>query len=203
MCPRRNAGLTLIELLIVITVMAILAVALLPAMDPQLQTQVESAGRIVAADLGYARSLAVTGASQYTVTFNTSAGSYTLTHTGTNSALNTLPKSPFRDPADSPTQQTVHLDKLPRLGVPVAIEQVVRVGSTLEPTTSVVFDPRGNTVDTRPTVVVLTTGQGAQKRRCLVVVNPVTGLCSVDADVNRLESVIPNNRLSAVDALGR
>ncbi|MBN2023932.1 MAG: prepilin-type N-terminal cleavage/methylation domain-containing protein [Pirellulales bacterium] len=204
MPKRRAAGITLIELLIVITVVAILAVAMIPAMDPQYQDQVDSAARIVASDLDYARSLAVTNASTYCVTFDAANNRYILEHGNVlKPSLDALPKSPFGHPDDPATQRIVRLDELPRLGVPARIDQVVRVGGTLEPATSVEFQPSGGTTDNRPTVVVLTTGQGADKRRCLVVVNPVTGLASVGEDVNRLAAMIPNDALAAVDALGR
>ena len=67
---RPTAGLTLIELLIVVAVMGILAGLVLPSSNPSLHDQLRSAAQILAGDLAYGRSLAVTHNSRYQFTFD-------------------------------------------------------------------------------------------------------------------------------------
>src|SRR5688500_9590145 len=89
--PRRDdRGYTLIEMLIVISIMGIFAAILLPRFEPSVRDQLRGAAEIVSGDLAYARNLAVTNDSQYKLQFRKSDSSYSLTHSGTNNLLDVL-----------------------------------------------------------------------------------------------------------------
>ena len=89
----RRGGVTLIELLIVIAVMAILAAAVIPTLEPNVYSQLVGAAQVVQAELGYARNMAVTNDSRYSIAFDSRNNRIILTHSGTNTALNTLPRN--------------------------------------------------------------------------------------------------------------
>jgi len=77
-----RSGYTLIEMMIVMTVIGILASIVLPAMSNGASIGLKSAGRILASDLRLASDLAVQYGTQYTVTFNLAKNQYQLTLTG-------------------------------------------------------------------------------------------------------------------------
>lgn len=176
---RPTAGLTLIELLIVVAVMGILAGLVLPSSNPSLHDQLRSAAQILAGDLAYGRSLAVTHNSRYQFTFDPSGNRYILEHSGPNAALDTLPVSPFRAPGDPPDQQIVDFQELPHLGPTV---RIAGVGVNRSPWVSVgnlEFGPLGETTRPRETVIWLAAGTGSGTRYITLHVNPVTGLTTV------------------------
>ena len=73
---------TLVELLMVITVVGILATIVVPAMSSGASVSLKSAGRILASDLRLAADLAIQYSTQYTVTFDVAKNQYQLTLTG-------------------------------------------------------------------------------------------------------------------------
>jgi prepilin-type N-terminal cleavage/methylation domain-containing protein len=176
--PQR--GFSLIELLVVIAILAIVARALVPNANTGLSEQLEAAAHVLAADLDYARTLAVTYESNYKDTFDTSANSWTLKHTGTDTSLNTLPPSPFQAKQDPTTERTTRLQSLPGLSLPVAIYGILAQGSS-SPTrvSDVEFGSLGSTTRSEETVIWLVAGAGAATRYVDVRVNPVTGLTTV------------------------
>src|SRR5262245_42798814 len=90
-----RAALTLIELLLTIAVLGILAAILIPQLSGDVPERLDAGAQVVAADIDYARSLAVANNSTYRLTFDKATNSYCLQHTGSLAALNTLPRSPF------------------------------------------------------------------------------------------------------------
>lgn len=177
MSPR--PGFTLIELMIVLVVVAILVATVLPDTRGGIQDQLESAARVVAADMAYARSLAVAHNSKYRVTFDPSNNQYILEHSGTNSALDTLPNSAFRNTNDPPNQHIARLADLPGMGAPTELTRALRVGSSAQTTTDVEFGPLGGTTQCEYTVIVLTAGEGDDQRRVYLAINPITGLTTI------------------------
>jgi type II secretory pathway pseudopilin PulG len=100
-----RAGLTLVEVAISILVMAILAGMVLVNAQTNVTDQIGAACQIVAADMARARSLAVTNNDKYRFTFSIDNNWYYLQYTGSNSALNSLPSTPYYTGKDTATQQ--------------------------------------------------------------------------------------------------
>jgi prepilin-type N-terminal cleavage/methylation domain-containing protein len=168
--PRRCrpfAGLTLIELLVVIAVLGILVGLAMPSSQPSLHEQLRSTARILANDLAYARSLAVSNGSRYRVT------------SGTAASLDTLPDSAFKSPGDPTDKHIVDLDDLPHLGATVQLVAAASVDPLVTKVGDVEFGPLGETTRTGQTVVWLGAGSGGLRRYIAVSVNPVTGLAEV------------------------
>lgn len=178
---RRCAAFTLIELLIVVAVMGILAGLVLPRSDPSLHEQLRSAAQIMAADLAYGRSLAVTHNSEYRFTFDTDNNRYVLEHSGDDPALDALPDAPFRSADDPPNQQIVVLDDLPNVGASVRIARVAREANLSQAVNDVEFGPLGGTTRSDQTVIWLAAGAGPSTRYISLRVNPATGLTTVGA----------------------
>jgi prepilin-type N-terminal cleavage/methylation domain-containing protein len=173
------AGFSLIEILIVIALMGILAAVVLPSSNPTIHDQLHSAAQIMATDLAYARSLAVTQGSTYKITFEADNNRYVLSHSGSNPALDRLPPSPFRNPDDPPERHVVDLDEIPHLGPPVEIVTVLTGNSASQPTGEIEFGPLGETTATAPTAVWLSAGAGSARRYIVLYVDPVTGLTAI------------------------
>lgn len=181
MCSQRDlrGGFALIEVLIVIALMGILAGLVLPSSNPTIHQQLRSVARIVATDLAYARSLAVTHGSTYKIAFEPARNRYTLTHSGPDPALHALPASPLRNPDDPPEQHVVALDGLPRMGAPVKLVAAGAGNISSGTAGEVEFGPLGETASSAPTVIWLSAGEGAAKRYITLSVAPVTGLATI------------------------
>ncbi len=160
--------------------MAILVGLVLPKAATALRDQLESAAHTIAADLAYARSLAVTNGSPYRVTFNFQDNSYVLEHSGSDATLETLPSSPFRDPNDPSDKYIVRLDSFPHLGAPVHIAAMATYGSTIAPTHCLEFTPLGETTAAGFTLIWLEAGAETARRYYVLAVNPVTGVALAD-----------------------
>lgn len=174
-----TAAFSLIELLIVVAVMGILIGIVLPHFQPPLSEQLRGAATIVAADLSYARNLAVTNGSTYRTAFDVNGNRYVLTHSGSNSALDTLPSTPFRPSHDAPDEHTCDLDQLPHIGTTVHVHAVSEGVGTWKPIDHVEFGPLGGTTRSEPTRVWLRCGSGPDSRFLPLTVDPITGLVAV------------------------
>lgn len=173
------AGYSLVELLMVITLMSIAAALALPSVNPGIHDQLQGAAEIVAGDLAYARGLAVTNNGTYRITFDLARESYTLVYSGADPALTTLPSNPFQAPGGDPTQYTVAFSQLPSLGGSVQLAAVGTSGTNPTPQSTIEFGPYGSTTQSAATVVWLSAGSGAAQRFISVSVNPVTGLATI------------------------
>jgi prepilin-type N-terminal cleavage/methylation domain-containing protein len=69
-------GFTLVELLIVVAIISIAALTAIPMMSSAAGMQIRSASNMIAADLEYAKSLAISRAQLFSVVFDVSADSY-------------------------------------------------------------------------------------------------------------------------------
>jgi len=177
--PRHRGGFTLLELLIVVTLMSIIASIALPSAAPSIGVQLTSAAEVVAGDLAYGRSLAVLNNDTYQFLFDLTDNQYTLEYSGGNSALATLPPNPFHASQDAATQFVVRLAQLPRIGAPVVLYDVQELTPSPVEATSVQFGPLGATTQTPSTVIWLTAGTGSAKRYLSITINPSTGLTTV------------------------
>jgi prepilin-type N-terminal cleavage/methylation domain-containing protein len=73
---RVNQAFTLIEIMIVVVIIGIAAAMAVPMISSGASFQIRSAGNEVAADLEYAKSMAISRGRPYSVVFNTSTASY-------------------------------------------------------------------------------------------------------------------------------
>lgn len=78
--PRSNTGFTLVEIMVVVFIMLIAAGLVVPLASATSSSSVVSASRMVAADLQYAQSVAISTQTPVTVTFNQNGKSYTLSN---------------------------------------------------------------------------------------------------------------------------
>jgi prepilin-type N-terminal cleavage/methylation domain-containing protein len=177
--PRSTAGFTLVEIMIVVMLMSILAMAAIPSATPSVHDELTSVAQILAADLAYGRSLAVLNNDRYQFQFDRTNNQYTLSYSGSNAALATLPPSPFQSSQDPSTQYIVRLASIPRLGIPVTLYDVQSLTPEPVEATSVEFGPMGATSQTQPTVIWLSAATGAAARYISVSINPATGLATV------------------------
>jgi Tfp pilus assembly protein FimT len=167
-------------MLIVVSILLVFAGLLIPRSNETSYDQLLSAARVLASDLAYARSLAVTNNDQYMVTFSGSGNRYTLQYNGTNSALTNLPSSPFHSPTDPLSQQIQRLADLPEVTASVNLVAAADVNGTLMTAVSnVVFNGLGGTTRSDPTWIWLACGTGSNRRYLVVIVNPVTGVTSI------------------------
>jgi len=184
MPPRRRtpAGLTLLELLIVIAVIGVLVGLAMPSSAPSVHEQLRSTARILATDLAYGRSLAVSNNGTYKVTFDIPNNRYTLQYSGSNPALRNLPRSPFSAPGDPADQRRVDLNALPHIGAAPQLAAVAATGTPMQAVTDLEFGPLGATTRSSPTTIWLAAGPTGKTRYITVSVNPVTGLVDIGAD---------------------
>ncbi len=71
-----SGGFTLVELLIVISIIMIVALTAIPMMSSAASVQIRSAANMLTADLEYAKSMSISRAQNYSVVFDKDAESY-------------------------------------------------------------------------------------------------------------------------------
>lgn len=78
MCGLRrvSSGFTIVEMVIVVVIIAIAALAAVPMMSSAASIQIRSAANMIAADLEYARSMAISRGQNFSVQFDMSTDSY-------------------------------------------------------------------------------------------------------------------------------
>jgi len=178
---KRQRGVTLIELLIVISLMSILAAAIMPSASPGVHSQLSAAAQRVAGDIAYCRSLALTNNSKYRIRFQLDQNKYILEHSGSNSTLNALPSSLLRAESDPPHQQIVNLHDLPGVVMPVDLVAVQALTAPSQFVGALEFGPLGETTRSVETVIWLGCGYEPDRLYQAIRVNPVTGLTWVDS----------------------
>ncbi len=177
-----HAGFSLLEVLIVVAIMGILAALVLPSSEPSLNDQLRGAAQVLKTDLAYAQSLAISNNSTYEVTFDFQNNSYTIQHSGSNPALDTLPHSPFSNPDDPPEAHIVRLADMPHIGPPVKLVTAVNFENFATPVDKVEFGPLGETTQPGYTLIWLSAGNGTDTRYLWFVINPITGLVEMQYD---------------------
>ncbi|WP_425613872.1 Tfp pilus assembly protein FimT/FimU [Anatilimnocola sp. NA78] len=176
----RRPAFSLVEVLVVLTILGILAGLAIPYLSSTSIDQLQAVAGIVVADIDYARNLAISNGSEYRLTLQPASNRYQLTHSGTNTLLHALPTSPFKSPGDTAAQQTTRLDHLPIGAGHVQLLGAKRAtGSTTE-LTEVTFTSLGGTSIPEATLIWLTAGQGSTRRYLAVRINAATGLAEVD-----------------------
>ena len=71
-----SGGFTIVEIIIVVVIITIAALAAVPMMSSAASLQIRSAANMIAADLEYARSMAISGGQNYSVVFDKNTDSY-------------------------------------------------------------------------------------------------------------------------------
>ncbi len=174
-----RSGLTLIEILITVAILGILAATVIPQFGATAPDQVRGAAQIVAADMEYARSLAISTNSTYLVTFQKTRNAYVLTHSGVNTSLDDLPDNPFRKPSDDAKSLIVALSDFPHIGSDVTIAAIVTDEPSPEEVASIEFGTLGQTTRKQPTLIWLSSRAGAEDIYLPIEINPVTGLTTI------------------------
>ena len=167
--------------MIVVALIGILAGLAIPDVNPGIHQQLNSAARIVAADVGYVQSLAVTNNSTYRLTLDAANNRYIIEHTGANASLDDLPASPLRSPSDPANPHIVDLDALPNMGATVRFFAAQTSGGSPTAVTELEFGPFGETTRAEETVIWMTSGYGVAQRYIALRVNPVTGIVTIDS----------------------
>jgi prepilin-type N-terminal cleavage/methylation domain-containing protein len=178
--PPLNRGFSLLEMLIVLALIGLMAGLLMPATNPNVHTRLHAAATVLGRDVDYARNLAITGADNYKITFSLADNTWTLTHSGTNSALDALPITPLHRASDPSNQQVVALDQLPNVGGAVKLFAVWALTNPPQPVADLEFLALGETARPQSTLVWLVAGAGDETRYLAVRINPVTGLYWVE-----------------------
>jgi prepilin-type N-terminal cleavage/methylation domain-containing protein len=177
---QRQSGLTLIELLIVVAILSLVAGIIIPSANPSLKDQLEGAAAVLSSDIALARSLAVANDSSYRLTFDVTDNRYVVEHTGTNTALNALPRSPYALSNDPDNQYIVRLAQLPHLGNSVRLYAALALSNSPQSVGDLELGPLGETSRPEETQVWLAAGFGTATRYLSVRVNPVTSLTWVE-----------------------
>jgi len=73
---KQKSGFTLVELLVVVVILAIAAAMAVPMFSGAAGFQVQSAANMIAADLEYAKSMAISRQQQYGIVFDSAADTY-------------------------------------------------------------------------------------------------------------------------------
>lgn len=173
-------GISLVEMMVVLTIVSLLAALTIPYFESTAPDQLQSAALVVVADIDYARNLAIANGSEYRLTFQPATNQYQLTHSGSNSLLNTLPASPFKASTDTATTQTTRLDQLPLGAGELRLVGAKRASGSTSELTEVTFTSLGSTIRTEDTLIWLTSGLGTSRRYLAVRVSAVTGLATVE-----------------------
>ena len=177
---RGRGGVTLVEMLIVVLLLGIVAAMAIPNLASTNYDQLMAAAQVVESEFSYARSLAIANGSPYTVTFDTTNNQLIMTYSGTNTALSTLPSTPFRNPTDPANEQITAFNNLPNVNNSVAMVGGYLTSSGYPSCSAVQFGPLGNTVGaTNSTVLYLYSGSGGTRLYISISVDPVTGLATV------------------------
>lgn len=163
-----TAGFTMIEVLIVVVILAIAAAVAVPMMSSAGSTQVRAAASMVAADLEYAKSMAISRGQNYSVVFDEANETYQIEdQTGT--VIQHPVKKGFNYMVDFPNDSRLN--------------RVVIVDADFDGTSTVSFDYLGSPYDGGSPAAPLNSGVitlqagGVTKT---ISVEPVTGFITVN-----------------------
>ncbi|MCA9247865.1 MAG: prepilin-type N-terminal cleavage/methylation domain-containing protein [Planctomycetales bacterium] len=198
---KKRFAFTFVELMIVLTIVGIAVALIAPSMSASAPDQLAAASRSLAADLEYARSLAISNNTSYQVTFDTTNNVYYLVHSGANAALDILPDPPTGSSATVSAdgkRWTFDLTNLPFVRMAIALHSVRSTAGAGAEVADLEFGPLGETTRTDATAIWLSAGGGTNRRYQSTQINPVTGL----PRIQELQARSPLTSLSDAEAFG-
>lgn len=167
--PARSGGFTLIELIIVVVILGIAATIAVPMLSSAADMQVRSAANQIAADLEYAKSMAMTHQKVYTVVFDTANESYEI-----QDETGAVIKSPVRTSEDYVVDFASD-SRLDRVNISTAVFNSVMFSS-------VTFDYLGSPYAGSGTANALNAGT--------ITLEDDTGTYSIDVDVEPMTGYV-------------
>lgn len=172
---KKSAGFTLVEVLMVVAIMSIVAGIMLISTGGLGAQILDESTAVLSGDLLLARDAALSYGTEYTVTFNLSAGTYAVSHTGSGSP------PPLERPLSNGSNGnfTVALGSIHpggATGVAVSIYRI-RTAVSNQDVTTVTFNSRGNTGPARSedTIIWLAQGTGSDIRYQKITISWITG----------------------------
>ncbi len=165
----RACGFTLIEVIVVVVILAIVALMAVPMFGSAADIQLKAAANMIAADLEYAKSMAISRQRSYSVVFNSTDESYEVRDSGGNVIPHPINPGDLRVPFPSNSR----------------LNQVVIVSADFDPGNeeTVTFDylgsphsgpSDGNPLDNKGTIILQ-----ADSFTMTVEVEPITGYVTI------------------------
>ncbi len=165
-----NRGFTIVELLVVLVILAIVAMVAIPMAGSASSVQVRSAANMIAADLEYAKSMAIARAQNFSVVFDSSQETYQI-----EDSTGTVIAHPVKKGSN-------YVVNLPGEG----LDKVNIVNADFDPDSSntITFDYFGSPYSGSGTLNPLNSGEislsaGGSTFTMTVSVEPVTGFISI------------------------
>jgi len=160
---RLRKGFTLVEILIVVVIISIAALVAVPMFSSAGSMQIRSAANIIAADLEYAKSMAITTGQNYSVVFDTNNETYKVVVVNQNGE-----DKDIVHPVTKKTKYEVNFKNDSRLNR-------VDIVSAFGTSNRVTFDYMGSPVEGGSIVICSDDGAKAD-----IIVTPVTGYISIN-----------------------
>ena len=157
--PGSRRGFTVIEILIVMVIITIAALTAVPMMSSASSIQIRSAASMIAADLEYAKSMAISRGQNYSVRFDQNADSYQLEDQDNNVIQHPVKKG---------------FDYLVDFGNDTRLNRVDITGANFSGNPDVEFDSMGSP-DSGGTVSLQAGGTTVT-----IMVEPITGYISIN-----------------------
>jgi type II secretion system protein H len=160
-------GFTLIEILIVVVIIGIAAMIAVPMMSSAASMQIRSAANIVAADLEYAKSMAISRGQNFSVVFDKNAESYSIKDQDGNTISHPVKKGfPY----------TMDFRSESRLGQVDIVDAVFNPNSSQTITFDYLGSPYSGTSSPLNSGIITLQAGGITKT---ITIQPVTGYISI------------------------
>ncbi len=166
---RRACGFTLIEVIVVVVILAIVALMAVPMFGSAADIQLKAAANMIAADLEYAKSMAISRQQPYSVVFDSTNESYEVQDSGGNAIPH--PINPGDLVVDFPSESRLN--------------QVVIVSADFDPGSeeTITFDYLGSPYSGSPPGTPLVSGTISLEAAGLpmtITIEPITGYVTIN-----------------------
>jgi prepilin-type N-terminal cleavage/methylation domain-containing protein len=156
-----RSGFTIIELLIVIVILSIAALTAIPLMSSASSVQIRSAANLIAADLEYAKSMAISRGQNHSIVFDGSADSYQIEDQDNNVIQHPVKKG---------------FDYVMNFSNDSRLSKVNIVNADFDGNSTVTFDCLGSPINLNSEGVI---NLSADSMTATITIEPVTGFISV------------------------